>query len=239
MMSGNSGKRAWGFHAFASEGFFRRAQRYSIFRRNGMLRWICLGLLWILPLSGCATTYRGKVIDADTREPIEGAVVVAYWLEARATVAGESTRLEEVKEALTDKEGKWSISGPRGQEGCNPVLLLTFLTGAHYTREPGFIVFKPGFCSFPGGFSIDACRGKLKPGGAGGIYEGKNVEMPRLTEREDRLKARRIAPLTDGDEKTQIEFLKKQKELLRLLNEEARNLGLEEIKFYKELRYEK
>jgi len=132
---------------------------------------------------GIHRVYGGRVIDAGTREPIEGAVVVAHWLEARATVAGESTRLEDVKETLTDKDGKWSITGPRGQEGCNPILLFTFLTGTHYTREPAFIVFKPGYCSFPQGFSIIECREKIKPAGTAGIMEGKNVELPKLKDR--------------------------------------------------------
>src|SRR5512139_120753 len=60
-------------------------------------------------------TFRGRVIDYDTKEPIEGAVVVASWLEARQTISGDSTRLKDVKETLTDKNGEWSISGEEGQ----------------------------------------------------------------------------------------------------------------------------
>ena len=61
--------------------------------------------------SAYAATFKGKVIDADTREPIEGAVVVAVWHEATSTISGESTRLKDVEECLTDKNGEWTIDG--------------------------------------------------------------------------------------------------------------------------------
>ncbi len=197
-------------------------QRAMRFKEN--IKWIGLCIIWLLPLVGCATTFHGKVIDADTREPIEGAVVVAYWYEARATIAGEDTRLEEVKETMTDKEGKWSIEGTRGQEPSNSLALFTFLTGAHYTREPLFIVFKPGYCSFPSGFSVRACQEKLKPDGASEIYEGKTVELPKLIDsREDRLRNMPGPVAGKGS-------LEQQKEFIRLLNQESRNLGIPEYK---------
>jgi hypothetical protein len=147
--------------------------------------------------------YWGKVIDAGTKEPLEGAVVVAIWLEARATVSGESTRLKDVKETLTDKNGKWSITGPSGREGSNPILLLTFLTGMHYTRKPEFIIFKPGYCSWPKGFSIDACKERMKHSGAKEITDGGNVELPKLEKRERMTVIRNIPFLgmASGEEK--------------------------------------
>ncbi len=89
-------------------------------------------------------TFRGKVIDYDTKEPIEGAVVVAEWEEARPTIAGESTRFKDVKEVLTDKDGEWAIVGPKGRR-YDPLLFWSFITGIHYTRKPTFIIFKPGY----------------------------------------------------------------------------------------------
>jgi len=181
-----------------------------------------LALASILGNTSCGIhrVYGGRVIDADTREAIEGAVVVAYWEKARATIAGESTRLEDVKETLTDKDGKWSITGPRGQEGCSPVLLFTFLTGTHYTREPAFIVFKPGYCSWPEGFHINACKGKIKPEGTGGIIEGENVELSKLIRKEDRLRA---IPNRPTDSK------KKLPSLFDLINEERKRFNLEPV----------
>lgn len=183
-------------------------------------------ILCFLSTSACAATFKGRVIDADTKEPIEGAVVVASWLEERATVAGPTTRLKDVAETLTDKNGEWAIKGPKGREGGNITAIFTFLTGTYYTLTPEFIIFKPGYCSYPEGFGIEACKEKMKPYGVG---NGETTELPKLTKREDRVKARGVWPSLMGpiDE----ERAKKVKELLRLLNEEARYLGLPELKF--------
>jgi hypothetical protein len=169
-------------------------------------------------------TFKGRVIDTDTKEPIEGAVVVAAWYKARDTIAGESTSLKDVKECLTDKNGKWWIRGPKGRppgHGPMPPLSLFF----SYIREPVFIVFKPGYCSWPNGFSIDACKNRIRITGDKdeGIGGGGTLELPKLTKREDRVEAQSLQlPLGPGS-------LEKMKELIRLLNEEGRNLGLGEI----------
>jgi hypothetical protein len=185
---------------------------------------------WLVTMMPCAFAkdriFHGKVIDYETREPIEGAVVVAYWDEGRATLAGQSTRLKDVKETLTDKNGEWSISGPEGRlNDPNPIFSL--VTGIHYTQEPQFIFFKPGYCPWPQGFFIDACKDKLEPGGTGEVMEGKTIELPKLTDREDRIKAQSISiPAGEG-------ALQKLGELIRLINEERRNLGLPETLKYK------
>jgi len=182
-------------------------------------------ILMIAGLYGKDRTFHGQVIDAETRKPIEGAAVVIHWVEARGTVAGESTRFKDVKEILTDKEGKWAITGPEGSEGNDLIAYLTFFTGIHYTRKPDFIIFKPGYCSYPGGLSIEACKG-IKFSGSGETMAGKTAELPRLPNlmnREDRL---RMMPGPVAGEGS----IQKQREFLRLLNEESRNLGIPEYK---------
>jgi hypothetical protein len=94
-------------------------------------------------------TFRGKVVDFDTKEPIEGVAVVAYWDKARAMIAGESTILKEVKEILTDKKGEWSIIGEEG-EPHDPLPYLSLFIP--YTKHPSFIIFKPGYESFKDGW---------------------------------------------------------------------------------------
>lgn len=179
--------------------------------------------------SAYSATFTGKVIDVDTKEPIEGAVVVASWTEEKATVTGGTSGLKDVKETLTDKNGEWVLSGPIGREEGNITAIFSYLTGTYYTRPPVFIVFKPGYCSYPAGFGIESCKGKIKTSNPT-IFEpiGEIVELPRLTNREDRIKAQRISPsLMDGD----TEMLKKIKEFIRLKNEERKYLGLEEVDF--------
>ena len=170
--------------------------------------------------TACAMTFKGRVIDADTKEPIEGAVVVASWYEERATVAGPSSQLKDVKETLTDENGKWVIKGPRGMEGGNITAIFTFLTGTYYTRPPEFIIFKPGYCSWPAGLEIDACKGKMK--GYGKNYHraiSEIIELPKLTERKDRL--RNLPGPVSGEGADE-----KQKKFIELINKESRNLGL-------------
>jgi uncharacterized protein (DUF2141 family) len=66
--------------------------------------WITLFLLMVIQ-SACAAdrTFRGKLIDAETLEPIEGAVVVAVWMKTKAFLVGSTTDFKDAKEALTDR----------------------------------------------------------------------------------------------------------------------------------------
>jgi hypothetical protein len=126
-------------------------------------------------------TFKGRVIDAETKEPIEGAVVVARWNKEKGMFIETVTKLKDVKETLTDKNGEWTIKGPEGHESGHPLyVIVSHIPFVYYTLKPSFIIFKPGYCSYPGGFGIAACRG-LKPGGKGPIIEGTTIELPRLT----------------------------------------------------------
>lgn len=167
-------------------------------------------------------TFKGKVIDAETKEPIEGAVVVAVWHEEAATPTGSTSEHKDVKETLTDKNGEWIIKGPRGKKMGDIMAIFSFLTGTYFTNPPLFIVFKPGYCSWPEGFGIEAC--KMKPSGIG---DRETIELRKLTNREDRLRA---IPSTAWGE------LEKQRELIRLINEERRNLGLKGEIYFEEIK---
>ena len=199
---------------------------------NRVLKYILIGFLTVvfmyLTISfGYAKdkTFCGKVVDADTGEPIEGAVVVVYWYEASWIPFGEwIVRLKDVKETLTDRKGEWTVKGPAGS-GVNSLAYDTALMGVtFYTREPDFIVFKPGYCSWPNGFSIDTCRSRIRMIGGKdeGVGEGGTLQLPKLTKREDRIEAQSIQiPEGEGC----LESLTK---LIRLINEERKNLGLPE-----------
>jgi len=185
---------------------------------------IILYLTFVLfSTTACAATFKGRVIDADTKEPIEGAVVVASWDESTATVAGGSSRLKDVKETLTDRNGQWKIRGPKGDSFIARIFAM--IPGIYYTEAPEFIVFKPGYCSYPAGFGIKACKDRMK------VYNftnsdniGETVELPKLTEREDRLKNLPGPVSGEGADK-------KQKKFIELINEEHGNLGLKKIHY--------
>ncbi len=207
---------------------------------------IALSLIIILVFSYIYFTYHyvfhGKVIDADTKKPIEGAAVVASWVKAGATPAGPTTELEDVKETLTDKDGRWIIKGPRGRDPENITVIIHMLTFTYYTRTPTFIVFKPGYCPWTvEAFGINACREKLKPRGSDGfirLVRGVTVELPNLTNRADRLRAL-PTPIHLVDRMSEEEVLSKQKNFIRLLNEENYYLGLGELPYLRYLKESK
>ena len=185
---------------------------------------LIFAFMLMMVTSGCAHTFKGRVIDAGTREPIEGAAVVVYWHKETTVYIDTATVLKDVKETLTDENGEWKIRGPKGHEDSTFLTLITILPYVYYTREPNFIIFKPGYCSYPGGFGIAACRG-LKPGGKGPIIEGATIELPRLTGREDRKRAK-PGFVTGG-----TKWARKQKTFIKLLNKENRYLGVDEYRY--------
>ncbi len=64
----------------------------------------------LLILSGCYFPMSGRVIDAETHQPIEGAVVLVEWTKTHGF--GEYwTESYKVFETLSDKEGKVNLPG--------------------------------------------------------------------------------------------------------------------------------
>lgn len=80
--------------------------------------------------------YKGKVVDEETNQPIEGAAVVAVWyIQRYGGGAGPIAKLLEAKEAVTDKNGEFNIPS---------------MTGFHWwpfatLDEPNLTVYKPGY----------------------------------------------------------------------------------------------
>ncbi len=154
---------------------------------------------------------------------------------------GRQFRLNDVKETLTDSNGAWTMEGPSGvrnpDSGRHSIAVITLLTGTHYTNPPHFIIYKPGYCSIPDGFGVQACKFRLKPQPTGRegpneyLGNGQTAELPKLLDRTDRQHAI-PEPLADSNMNYE-ELLNKQKKLLELINEEQRNLGLRETDFHK------
>jgi len=94
-------------------------------------------------------TFSGRVIDADTLEPIEGAVVVAVWHKNWPGIGtGADTKFKMAREVLTDTNGEWSIKGPKGRQMTreNEWMEIFYLPFIYYTTPPTFIMYKPGYC---------------------------------------------------------------------------------------------
>ena len=84
--------------------------------------------------------YKGKIINSETQESIEGVVVVAVY-NTHTIIGGPAggySSVVKVKETLTDKTGEFlipsytTIMGPNSKE--------------YYTE---FIIYKPGYASYP------------------------------------------------------------------------------------------
>jgi hypothetical protein len=79
-------------------------------------------------------SFKGKIIDVETKEPIEGAVVVAQYHVNMLGPTGSHTTLIDVQEVLTDKNGDFIL--PSLTKLINPIS-----TG----DDTSFLIWKPGF----------------------------------------------------------------------------------------------
>ena len=164
--------------------------------------------------------WKGTIIDIETKEPLEGVVVLAVWDRAYRTPAGDNTYFYEAKEVLTDKEGRFEIPSYR------PINLLPIIS---YIKGPYFTFFKPGYLSLSSvGFADFFLEGTKEEPLERKNISGKTfriapgiIELPKLKTREERLQAQSNAlPLAEvPDEKMSA--------LLNLINAERINLGLD------------
>ncbi len=65
----------------------------------------------LLASSGCYAGLTGRVVDAETRRPIEGAVVLVEWSKTRGIPGMVTTKVYRVEEQITDVEGRVTLSG--------------------------------------------------------------------------------------------------------------------------------
>ena len=181
--------------------------------------------------------FKGKVIDAETKAPIEGAVVVVVYEKHVYGPAGGYSNVVKVKEVLTDKNGNFLF--PTYSTIINP-----------FSKEDDtyFIIYKPGYGNFPNnrisppsGISSETIeryflakafgdRGeipvKIKAKGNWNYSKRKVtfglVELPPLKTRKERLEAIPGSPTDIGPKELPL--------LFKAMNEENRRFGLGEIK---------
>jgi len=142
--------------------------------------WAQAGGGWVFYWDG---SYHGKVIDADTKEPIEEAVVVAVYHEncygIVQTISGEIG----VQEVLTDVQGYFLI----------PTFWRFGLPFCWFSHTK-FFVFKPGHGSFPGSGLI----GETLPLEPSSVYFKTKIyspDNPNLKHSEDMFKTGVIVEL--------------------------------------------
>ena len=127
--------------------------------------------LWERYLSGYHGPYRGRVIDAETKKPLEGAAVVAVWDRETVWVFQTNTGFWQAREVLTGANGEFVLDAEDIE-----------LKAPSRTLRPTFVIFYPGYGSFPR-------FGRATRNLVGGNFEGpgSDVELPRLKTKKERL----------------------------------------------------
>jgi len=162
------------------------------------------------PASAIEGQYHGRVVDAETKQPLEGAVVTAIWMKAQLLAMEGVDDFHQARETLTDAEGRFAIDArPRWT--------------VRSVRRPNIIVFKPGYGRYAdmygklNGLGIDPLIATQET-----LYARRpvTIDLPRLRTREEMLK------FVDPDLHPNIEF-EDVPIFMRLLNEYRHGLGFE------------
>ncbi len=83
--------------------------------------------------------FEGKVIEAETKEPISGAAVLAVYYGEYPTIAGANTYAIDAQETLSDEKGEFKIAEVKEWFGDHPGTPVV----------ANLIIFKPGYGAFP------------------------------------------------------------------------------------------
>jgi hypothetical protein len=171
--------------------------------------------------------FAGKVIDAETKEPIEGAVVVVVYRTHTilgGPAGGWSTDIE-VKETLTDKSGEFSFSSYTTLMNPNATDFYTI-----------FIIYKPGYGSFPG-FQVSPPppyvgheshfserrgeRIEFQRDAKTVTFTAGTIELPRLKTKEERLRTVPGKPMDFGSNKLPLFY--------KAINDEYQRFKVSEV----------
>jgi hypothetical protein len=170
-------------------------------------------LLMLLGMTGCGFfqygPWQGKVIDAETQLPIEGAVVVAVWEKGyHMFPLGAASSYHDAEEILTNRNGEFHIPARR-----------YFVSLLYGILGPKITIFKPGYGSFP----EHQVSPRFLPRN---LFEhlGTTVELPKFRTTGERQKKLPGLPNYVPYAKLRI--------YIHLLNLEAREAGL--TSFYEE-----
>lgn len=85
-----------------------------------------------------AGPWQAQVVSAETTQPLEGVVVLAWWTRHVRSFGGPSEDYRDSQEVLTDKDGRFTIDS-RWFFSPNPLVFF---------RGPFFAMFKSGYGDF-------------------------------------------------------------------------------------------
>jgi hypothetical protein len=181
---------------------------------NILLKLFLWGLLFVsIPIGTSVVPvyaggpYRGRVIDAETKQPLEGAVVLAVWENKAPGISGTSYSYLDSEEVLTDENGRFVV-------GKNPPVSSSM----PWVAGPRITIFYPGYGFYP--------RYQVSPKGSTRIHletmekQELTFELKRLKTRDERLKV--IGGIFPGLEIPRNKI----QNLIRLINIESKKLGI-------------
>jgi hypothetical protein len=154
---------------------------------------------WILYTGG---PYRGQVLDAETRQPLEGAVAFFKWDRRVYSLVEPKTRFLSAVEVLTDKEGRFHV----------PWFVGTSLTPFSIVLKPTWFVYYPGYKSE---------QVVVTPRTGISLKDPTLIFKRRILDREERLRSVNVLPGGVPDETMP--------NLIRLMNKERTALGLKPV----------
>ena len=180
-----------------------------------------IGLVIMLVLTSCSSMmyhkpeFRGKIIDAESKEPIEGVVVAVYY---RKSTIGGIEPIIHFAETLTDSNGEFGI----------PLFKTIIHPLAHESRAY-FIIYKPGYV-FLSDFDPEILFSTEKSGKNATIKSNTEIahlkygvaELKRIKTREERLSAIPVSPPHCSSKDLPL--------LFKLIDEEDHTLGLKGVK---------
>lgn len=85
--------------------------------------------------------FMGKVVDAETGEPIEGAVVLIVFTTESSSLGGSVNSFADAIETLTDARGEFKF---------RPKRVNHFKMNASWDDDYQVSIFKPGYGAYPG-----------------------------------------------------------------------------------------
>jgi hypothetical protein len=173
-------------------------------------------MVFSIILNGCAVVhhydgYEGKVIDVETKEPLEEAAVLIEFNTQQYGPAGSVSHYVDAKETLTDNNGEFRI----------PSFTTTAFRPLQTYEPHGWVaIFKPGYGCFPRhkGAKPDNLRNGILP-----TNEYVTIELPKLRTREERIESTRCFYYSEIPND-------KCKKFIDLLNQERLYLGFKPVR---------
>jgi hypothetical protein len=147
---------------------------------------LLIGSLILPANSEAAGPWKGRVIDQETKKPIEGAVVLMVWYNHHG-IMDQTRTYHDSEEVVTDAEGRFVIAS------------RWYWSIFVFTQRPEIYVFKSGYGEWRiqdyGEYTKEKYKYAMERDAARLTGEGAVLELPRLKTQEERLQMLSHSPL--------------------------------------------